>query len=168
MIPYVEPKPGHFAIDPNDPRAQVAALYERAKAVGLWLMVIWSDATVDAPSRIEYVVRQGDGHGRTLAEGNARELEPFVEDVLRLILLEEQLARQRRVEVRNPILGMPAAAKLRALDPTAKAALREILMELRADAQRQADRSWRKHKAPMAVYWKAVAVYAGHIARALR
>lgn len=27
---------------------------------------------------------------------------------------------------------------------------------------------WGRHKAPMALYWKVVGVYAGHIARALR
>lgn len=70
--------------------------------------------------------------------------------------------------VRNPLLALPSMAKLQALDPASREALRGLLMELRADAHRQAERSWRKHKGPMAAYWKAVAVYAGHIARALR
>lgn len=30
------------------------------------------------------------------------------------------------------------------------------------------EKSWRTHKAPMALYWKCVAVYAGHIARLCR
>jgi hypothetical protein len=46
-------------------------------------------------------------------------------------------------------------------------ALRDALMSLRADALKRADYSWRKHKAPMALYWKVVGVYAGHLARAI-
>ncbi|MGK6324663.1 hypothetical protein ACMGDM_16490 [Sphingomonas sp. DT-51] len=42
------------------------------------------------------------------------------------------------------------------------------LRELRADAQVRADDCWRRHKAPMAAYWKVVSVYAGHVARVLR
>lgn len=43
-----------------------------------------------------------------------------------------------------------------------------MLMDLRRDAADNAEKSWKKHKAPMAAYWKAVAVYAGHAARLLR
>ena len=35
------------------------------------------------------------------------------------------------------------------------------------DAAQRAQKSWRTHKAPMALYWKAVSVYARHIARAI-
>jgi hypothetical protein len=47
-------------------------------------------------------------------------------------------------------------------------AMRALLREVSADARERAELAWRKHKAPMAAYWKAVAVYAGHTARALR
>jgi hypothetical protein len=43
-----------------------------------------------------------------------------------------------------------------------------LLLDIRQDAQVRAEKSWRSHKAPMAAYWKAVAVYAGHAARLLR
>ena len=46
--------------------------------------------------------------------------------------------------------------------------LRDILKDISADARVKAEKCWRTHKAPMAAYWKAVAVYAGHTARALR
>jgi hypothetical protein len=46
--------------------------------------------------------------------------------------------------------------------------LRDLLLAIRADAQARAAECWRKHKAPMACYWKAVAVYAGHAARLTR
>jgi hypothetical protein len=67
--------------------------------------------------------------------------------------------------VQNPLLRLPAAAAIQALPPEAKAALRELLYDLRVDAARQADKAWAKHKGPMAAYWRAVSVYAGHIAR---
>lgn len=71
-------------------------------------------------------------------------------------------------EVRNPVLALPGARALAALPAEQRAALRALLLDLRADANARAAKSWRTCKAPMAAYWKAVAVYAGHIARALR
>ena len=50
----------------------------------------------------------------------------------------------------------------------ARRALRLALLDLRRDAQHRAEHQWRRHKGPMACYWRAVGVYAGHIARALR
>jgi hypothetical protein len=70
--------------------------------------------------------------------------------------------------VRNPILGLPAAAGFKNLHPAVRSELRALLLDLRSDAQLRAEDCWRRHKAPMAAYWKAVAVYAGHIARVLR
>lgn len=54
------------------------------------------------------------------------------------------------------------------LPPEAREALRTALMDLRADALERAEMQWRRHKAPMAYYWKVVGVYAGHLARSLR
>lgn len=68
----------------------------------------------------------------------------------------------------NPLLGLPALARLAALPAATRAPLVEVLHELRAEARGRAETSWRRHKAPMAAYWKAVSVYAGHLARALR
>lgn len=41
------------------------------------------------------------------------------------------------------------------------------LLALRADAHKRAEHCWKKHKAPMALYWKVVGVYAGHLARSI-
>lgn len=71
-------------------------------------------------------------------------------------------------EVRNPVLALPSFKLLRTLDPGSLLALRAVLLEMRREARAQAEHSWRRHKGPMAAYWKAVSVYAGHIARALR
>jgi hypothetical protein len=76
--------------------------------------------------------------------------------------------RSNLADVRNPILRLPSAQRLMRLSPLARAELRGVLLDIRADAQVRAEECWRKHKAPMAAYWKAVAVYSGHIARVLR
>jgi hypothetical protein len=52
----------------------------------------------------------------------------------------------------NPLLRLNAAQQL---------------LELPADADRQAEHAWRKRKGPMAAYWRAVATYARHTAHAL-
>ena len=54
-----------------------------------------------------------------------------------------------------------------ALPAPARDALRAALRDLREDALRRAELQWRRHKAPMAVYWKVVGVYAGHLRRAI-
>lgn len=76
--------------------------------------------------------------------------------------------RASRALVRNPMLALPAMTALLQLDPPTRSTLRAILLDLAEDARDRADESWRRHKAPMAAYWKAVAVYAGHLARVLR
>ena len=59
-------------------------------------------------------------------------------------------------------------ARFEGLPAPAKAALRAALLDLRRDALARSEHQWRRHKAPMAYYWKVVAVYAGHLARAVR
>lgn len=77
--------------------------------------------------------------------------------------------RSNRREVRNPILGLPAAkAAIADLPHDQAEALRSVLLAIQTDARARAEESWRKHKGPMAAYWKAASVYAGHIAKALR
>lgn len=75
-------------------------------------------------------------------------------------------SRSNRTDVRNPVLALPAAARLATLPEEARGALDGVLRDIARDASDRAEACWRKHKAPMAVYWKAVAVYARHIARA--
>ena len=77
-------------------------------------------------------------------------------------------SRSARREVRNPVLGLPAVAALRRLDPAVTAALAAVLGDLAADARRRAQTSWAQNKGVMAAYWKAVGAYATHIRRALR
>jgi len=73
--------------------------------------------------------------------------------------------RSATAVVRNPVLALPAAADIQALPPEARAALRAVLKQISADARIRAEKCWKTHKAPMAAYWKAVAVYANHTSR---
>lgn len=73
--------------------------------------------------------------------------------------------------VRNPLLALPAMQRLAALlagRPELRAAVLELLLEIRNHARASAQLSWRRNKGPMALYWKVVGVYAGHILRAIR
>jgi hypothetical protein len=80
---------------------------------------------------------------------------------------ERDAERSRRREVRNPVLRLPAMQALMDLDEDSRRALTTVLLDLKVDARGQAEQAWTRHKAPMAAYWKAVSVYAGHVARAL-
>src|SRR3546814_5800799 len=81
---------------------------------------------------------------------------------------ETSSARSARAEVRNPILALPAAARLAELSEKERETLIAILLDIKTDATDRANVCWKKHKAPMAAYWKAVSVYSGHIVRAIR
>lgn len=78
------------------------------------------------------------------------------------------VSRSNKAEVRNPVLSLPAFKELAKLPEDQRQAMRALYRDMAADARTKADKCWRTHKAPMAAYWKAVSVYAGHIGRALR
>lgn len=67
----------------------------------------------------------------------------------------------------NPVLALPAWDALSALPQEQRRALAALLRDLGADADTRAEKAWRTRKGPMAAYWRAVGVYARHIARAL-
>ena len=54
------------------------------------------------------------------------------------------------------------------LPDDSRAALKGALLLLRESALYRSQYCWQKHKAPMALYWKVVGVYAGHLARAMK
>lgn len=76
--------------------------------------------------------------------------------------------RSSSAQVRNPLLALNGAQRLQGLPTPARQALAIMLLEMRDDARVRAQESWRKHKAPMAVYWKAVSVYCNHLYRVVR
>lgn len=68
----------------------------------------------------------------------------------------------------NPLLKLPAAQQLLALPPSPeKALIEQLFREIRGEADKLAEQSWRKRKGPMAAYWRAVATYARHVAHML-
>ena len=70
---------------------------------------------------------------------------------------------------KNPTLTDPAVvARFRELPPEARAALRQFTAWLYGYAADQAELSWRKKKAPMAVYWSSVKAWAFHLVRVLK
>lgn len=77
-------------------------------------------------------------------------------------------ARSSRAEVRNPLVALPSFRALTLLDDPERTMLRLLLLDLRAAARMRAAECWRRRKPPMAAYWAAVGVYAGHTARALK
>lgn len=78
------------------------------------------------------------------------------------------MKRSNLAKTRNPILTLAAAADIDKLSPATRAILASLLKDLSRDARGRAEHSWRRHKAPMAAYWKSVAVYARHIAMVLK
>lgn len=82
-------------------------------------------------------------------------------------LVPKSTSRSERPEVRNPLVQLPAAQRMNDLPEESRAALRALLLDLRDDARTRAQKAWRTHKAPLAVYWKVVAVYAYHLSRLL-
>lgn len=77
------------------------------------------------------------------------------------------IRRSARRGVRNPVLFLPAAQRLRSLPAGQRHLLGDLLREIAADADAKAERAWKKRKGPMAAYWRATCTYAKHIARAI-
>lgn len=78
------------------------------------------------------------------------------------------MTRSTRPDVRNPLLRLPAAPDIAALPPEAREALRNLALDASKAWRALAEECWRSHKAPMAAYWKAMAVNARHLAMLCR
>jgi len=78
------------------------------------------------------------------------------------------MTRSIQADVRNPLLRLPSAQAIQNLSPECRAAIGLLLADIALDARQRADKCWRTHKAPMAAYWKAVSVYAGHARKLTR
>lgn len=77
------------------------------------------------------------------------------------------MSRSNRPDVRNPVLELEGVKALLELDAPVRSAIAAALRSIQRDARERAEKCWRTHKAPMALYWKALGVYAGHLARAI-
>lgn len=67
----------------------------------------------------------------------------------------------------NPLLRLPAGRRLQQLPAEDRQRIAEVMREIRAFANAEAEKAWRRRKGPMSVYWRAVATYARHFAHAL-
>lgn len=67
----------------------------------------------------------------------------------------------------NPLFKLPAARSLLLLAAPEKAVLARLMMDLRRQANDEAERAWKRRKGPMACYWRAVSTYARHVAHML-
>lgn len=67
----------------------------------------------------------------------------------------------------NPLLELEAGRALLRLPPQDRARIERVMRELRTQANAEAEKAWRRRKAPMAAYWRAVSTYARHTAHAL-
>ena len=76
-----------------------------------------------------------------------------------------EFGRGARRDIRNPVLRLPAAQGIIDLPIEQRRPLGILLRELADQANDEAQRSWRRNKGIMAAYWKAVSVYAKHLAR---
>jgi hypothetical protein len=80
------------------------------------------------------------------------------------------MVRSSHPHVRNPILALESARRLRILlnqNPAVKAEMIALLRELRAVCRTQDANAYRRRKGPMTSYWMASGTYVGHIAHAL-
>ena len=78
-----------------------------------------------------------------------------------------EFGRGARREVRNPILMLPAAKSILDLPIEHRRPLGVLLRQLSQQAAEKADASWKSNKGIMAAYWKAVSVYAKHLAHVI-
>lgn len=75
--------------------------------------------------------------------------------------------RSNRPDVRNPMLAIPEVLDMASLPPEALAALRRALQAVSKACRERGEEAWRRHKPPVAAYWKTNAVNARHIACAI-
>ncbi len=75
--------------------------------------------------------------------------------------------RSNRADVRNPMLALPEVQAFAALPDDSRKALRDALNAFSKACRERGNECWRRHKPPMAAYWKANAVNARHLAKAL-
>lgn len=71
--------------------------------------------------------------------------------------------------MKNPLLSDPSVlSHFDQLDDDSKAALKAFCAWLYEYSRQMAEKSWKRSKAPMAMYWKCVAAWAYHIKRAIK
>lgn len=77
---------------------------------------------------------------------------------------ETNAPRSSRPDVRNPVLRLPAAQELLALDRPTRLLLKRILRDLKRQCRDEERRAYATRKGPLTAYWMATGTYAGHLA----
>lgn len=67
----------------------------------------------------------------------------------------------------NPLLKLSAGRALLDLPKSDRQRIEHVMRALRAQANEEAEKAYRRRKGPMHAYWRAVATYSRHIAHAL-
>lgn len=79
-----------------------------------------------------------------------------------------EFGRGARIDVRNPIVLLPEAQALAAsMSPMQRELFGRLMRRIADQADKNAEKAWKKRKGPMAAYWRATCTYAKHIARAI-
>lgn len=78
-----------------------------------------------------------------------------------------EFGRGAKIDVRNPVLKLPAARAILDLPIEQRRPLGLLLRDLAHQADRDAEAAWRKRKGMMAAYWRIVSTYAKHLARVI-
>jgi hypothetical protein len=78
-----------------------------------------------------------------------------------------EFGRGARLDVRNPVLRLPAAQTILELPAETRRPLGLLLRQLADQANAEAERSRKRNKHMMFAYWKVAAVYIKHVARAV-
>lgn len=77
------------------------------------------------------------------------------------------VARSTRPEVRNPLLGLPAAQDfaeaLAAAPPEVRQAFKRLLGELKVQCREKEVESYRKRKGPQVQYWMSTGTWVKHL-----
>jgi hypothetical protein len=75
--------------------------------------------------------------------------------------------RSARKEIRNPVLALPAVRDFLMLPAEERRHAGILLRRLAGEADTEALQAWDRRRAMQAAYWRAVATYAKHVARAV-
>lgn len=78
-----------------------------------------------------------------------------------------EFGRGARLDVRNPVLRLPAAQQILDMPVEQRRPLGILLRQLADQANSEAERSRKRNKHMMFAYWKVAAVYIKHVARAI-
>ena len=91
--------------------------------------------------------------------------QPWIRPTKGETMSERAVKEAKRI---NPLMCLPAMAKLRALPADVRALIADLCGEFKQQAEALAQLNWRRRKGPLSGYWLAAGVYAAHTGRGVR